>query len=124
MRRKSARAICGSARDALLERRLEVAGVAGVAWCASRAPPAAPRRASRPPTWRNEATMIAIAAISEKLATIAARLTAAWPGAPRSWASASEPATGCVEAEACEERPARRAASARLLPRSRQAIAA
>src|SRR5205085_757432 len=33
--------------------------------------------------------MIAIAAISEKLATIAARLTAAWPGAPRSCASAS-----------------------------------
>ncbi len=33
--------------------------------------------------------MIAIAAISEKLATIAARLTAACPGAARSWASAS-----------------------------------
>ena len=32
--------------------------------------------------------MIAIAAISEKLATIAARLTIACPGAPRSWASA------------------------------------
>jgi hypothetical protein len=33
--------------------------------------------------WRNEATITAIAAMSEKLATIAARLTAAWPGAPR-----------------------------------------
>ncbi len=33
--------------------------------------------------------MIAIAAISEKLATIAARLTAACPGAARSCASAS-----------------------------------
>ena len=33
--------------------------------------------------------MIAIAAISEKLATIAARLTAACPGAPRSCATAS-----------------------------------
>jgi hypothetical protein len=36
--------------------------------------------------------MMAIAAMSEKLATIAARLTAACPGAPRSCASAS--ATG------------------------------
>jgi len=39
--------------------------------------------------WRNDATMIAIAAISAKLATMAARLTAAWPGAARSCASAS-----------------------------------
>ena len=38
---------------------------------------------------RNDENMIAIAAMSEKLATMAARLTAAWPGAARSWASAS-----------------------------------
>ncbi len=39
--------------------------------------------------WRNDETMIAIETIRLTLATIVARLTATWPGAERSCASAS-----------------------------------
>ncbi len=72
---------------------------------------------------RNDATMIAIAAISEKLATIAARLTAACPGAPRSWASASarpgERGRGSASNTACES-----LGMSAMLPMSRQPMAA
>ena len=67
--------------------------------------------------------MIAIAAMSEKLATIAARLTAAWPGAARSCASAS--ASPGLRGSGSASNTARdmRGMSA-TEPTSRQAIAA
>ncbi|MNC92088.1 hypothetical protein D3C83_84530 [compost metagenome] len=67
--------------------------------------------------------MIAIAAISEKLATIAARLTAAWPGAARSCPSARRSGglagKGRIEKTHCASR-----GTSKTAPSSRQAIEA
>ena len=67
--------------------------------------------------------MIAIAAISEKLATIAARLTAAWPGAPRSWPSASR-SGGCDGNGRYLKQPCAMRGTSAIAPTSRQAMAA
>ena len=72
---------------------------------------------------RNDATMIAIAAISEKLATIAARLTAACPGAPRSWEMASAIQTRFVSGSRLKTQSEMRGINA-MAPISRHAIAA
>jgi hypothetical protein len=72
---------------------------------------------------RNDATMIAMATISEKLATMAARLTIACPGAPRSCAQASavdaRPLSGKASNAFCDSR-----GISRIPPTSRQAMAA
>jgi hypothetical protein len=71
---------------------------------------------------RNDATMIAIAAIRAKLATIAARLTAACPGAPRSWATART-SDGVLNLKMPRNTPNSIGTSS-TLPTSRQAMAA
>ena len=65
--------------------------------------------------------MIAIAAISEKLATMAARLTIACPGAPRSWAQASAVDARLVNGKASNTRRDTSGIS-RIPPTSRQAM--
>jgi hypothetical protein len=64
--------------------------------------------------------MIAIAAMSEKLATIAARLIAAWPGAARNCASARTRwgllGKGRTSNTSCETRGMRTTAPSRRQP--------
>ena len=78
------------------------------AWCAGRGRPAGPQPSQASTEWRNDATMIAIAAISEKLATMAARLTAACPGAARNCASASARPGIARQRHRDRKRPARK----------------
>ena len=122
LRRKSTRRICGSARACSTNAgsRNPVSPACVVRKYTS-AGSTVPSQSST--DWRNDATIIAIAAISEKLATIAARLTAACPGAARSCASANAKAGLRGSGNKSNTVRDRRGTSA-TQPTSRQAMAA